>query len=91
MKRLIRIGTLLFLIAVLMAACVPSQEDVVEILSSVEQTAAAQITYVPVTYTPDINVIVAQTFAAMTLQAGGQPATGTPASPLPEAGSISGK
>ena len=91
MKRLIRIWTLLFLIAVLAAACVPSQEDVVEILSSVEQTAAAQITYVPVTYTPDVNVIVAQTFAAMTAQAGGQPATATPASPSSEAGSISGK
>jgi hypothetical protein len=91
MKRFIRIGTLLLLIAVLAAACVPSQDDVVKVLSSVEQTAAAQITYVPVTYTPDVNTIVAQTFAAMTSQAVGQPATETPASPASEAGSISGK
>lgn len=91
MKRVIRFAFLLITIAALAAACVPSQDDVVEILSSVEQTAAAQITYVPVTYTPDVNVIVAQTFAAMTAQAAGQPATGTPASPSPEAGSISGK
>ena len=91
MKRLIRIGTLLFLVAVLAAACVPSQDDVVKVLTSVEQTAAAQITYVPVTYTPDVNAIVAQTFAAMTAQAAGQPATLTPASPASEAGSISGK
>ena len=46
---------------------------------------------VPVTSTPDVNVIVAQTFAALTAQAAGQPATETPASPSPEAGSISGK
>ena len=94
MKRIARITALLFMIIGLVTACVPSQDDVVEILSSVEQTAAAQITYVPVTYTPDVNVIVAQTFAAMTLQAiGGQPlpATETPASPVSEAGSISGK
>ena len=93
MKRFIRIGILLTIVLALLAACVPSQDDVVDILSSVEQTAAAQITYVPVTYTPDINVIVAQTFAAMTAQAAGQPvpATLTPASPSTEAGSISGK
>lgn len=91
MKRLIRIATLLLLIAVLAAACAASKEDGGDGLTSAEQTAAAQITYVPVTHTPDVNTIVAQTFAAMTAQAAGSPATGTPASPAPEAGSISGK
>ncbi|RJP55062.1 MAG: hypothetical protein C4583_01080 [Anaerolineaceae bacterium] len=49
-------------IVLLLAACIPSQ---------------AQVTFVPVTYTPDVNVIVAQTFAALTAEAAlTQPANG---------------
>jgi hypothetical protein len=90
MKRLLHLSMILLAITLVATACIPSQDDVVEILTSAEQTAAAQITYVPVTYTPDVSVIVAQTFAAMTAQAAGQSATVTPASPSSEAGSISG-
>ncbi len=73
------------------SACGLTKEDAIDILSSVEQTAAASITYVPVSATPDVNVIVAQTFAAMTAQAGGivQP-TFTQIVPQPGTGSISG-
>jgi hypothetical protein len=78
------------LISLVITACGTSQDDVVKILSSVEQTAAAQITYVPVTYTPDVNVIVQQTFAAMTAQAAGQPASATPTVTPVAPGSISG-
>lgn len=79
------------LLVLFVTACLPSQDDVVKILSSVEQTAAASITYVPVSATPDVNLIVAQTFAAMTAQAGGQPLpTFTQIAPAGGTGSISG-
>lgn len=102
MKRLQNILIVLGSIVFLVAACVPSEKQISEILSAAEQTAAAQITFVPVTYTPDVNAIVAQTFAAMTVQAAlSQPAvvdtvsaTSTPTitvTPTPVPGSISGK
>lgn len=93
----------LTLIVLLLSACIPSQQQVEEILSSAEQTAMAQVTFVPVTYTPNVDTIVAQTFAALTAQAAlTQPAnaptqtpTSTPDASLtvtatPEPGSISG-
>lgn len=60
---------ILGLMVLLIAACVPSEEQINEILSAAEETAMAQVTFVPVTYTPDVNVIVSQTFAALTAQA----------------------
>ena len=70
----------LTLIVLLLSACVPSQQQVEEILSAAEQTAMAQVTFVPVTYTPNVDTIVAQTFAALT----------TTVTATPEPGSISG-
>jgi len=65
-----------------------------EILSGVAQTAAAGVTFVPVTPggpIPDVNTIVQQTLAALTLQAGGPPAaTPPPPGPVGTTGSISG-
>jgi hypothetical protein len=99
MKKILVFG----LIVLLLAACIPSQEQVEEILSAAEQTALAQVTFVPVTYTPNVATIVAQTFAALTAQAALNPtvvvdaSTPTPISTLtvtvtatPEPGSISG-
>ncbi|MEW5942215.1 MAG: hypothetical protein AB1750_21315 [Chloroflexota bacterium] len=87
MKKLSVALTFVLLIA-LAVACVPSEGDVTDAVS----TVAGQITYVPVTWTPDVNTIVAQTFAAMTAQAGGgSPVTDTPVPPTSGApGSISG-
>ncbi len=59
----------LTLIVLLLSACIPSQQQVEELLSSAEQTAMAQVTFVAVTYTPNVDTIVAQTFAALTVQA----------------------
>ena len=92
--RKISIAITFLLTLALVAACVPSEQQV----SDAVNTAAAQITYVPVTWTPDVNTIVAQTFAAMTAQSGGgsplasaTPGAPTPTSPTTEApGSISG-
>jgi len=92
MKKITLVLTFL-VIASLVAACIPSEQEV----SDAVNTAAAQITYVPVTWTPDVNTIVAQTFAAMTAQAGGgSPSTTEPGAPTPipptveSPGSISG-
>ena len=79
-------GMIFGLVVLLVAACVPS---------------AAQGTDAPVTDTPDVNVIVEQTFAAMTAQAILTPspaqdaATRTPTptitvTPTPVPGSVSG-
>jgi hypothetical protein len=83
-----KILVILGMIVLLIAACAPS---------------AAQTTLLPATYMPDVNVIVAETFAAMTAQAViTQPpavdaATSTPTltptitvTPTPVPGSISG-
>jgi hypothetical protein len=69
----------LLTLVLLLAACVPSQEQIDQILSSVEQTAIAQIT--AVAPTPNVDEIVQATFQALTAQA---PAAGA-------TGSISGK
>jgi hypothetical protein len=101
MKKLKSIWVVLGLIVVLVAACVPSEKQINEILSAAEQTALAQVTFVPVTYTPDVNAIVSLTFAAMTGQAVVPPSptmnaatsTSTPTltvTPTPVPGSISG-
>jgi hypothetical protein len=70
----------------LVAACVPSQEQVNEIINSVEQTALAQVTIVSPP-TQDVNAIVQATFQALTAQA----ATATPAAATAGTGSISGQ
>ncbi len=72
----------LTLIVLLLSACIPSQQQVEEILSSAEQTAMAQVTFVPVTYTPNVDTIVAQTFAALTVQAALNPPVGVDSSTL---------
>lgn len=98
MNKLYKNLVALVCLVLLVAACIPSGQQINDFLSSAEQTAAAQITFVPVTYTPDVNVVVAQTFAAMTVQAILQPpasavpsSTPTPTITLtPEPGSISG-
>jgi hypothetical protein len=59
----------LTLIVLLLSACIPSQQQVEEILSSAEKTAMAQVTFVSVTVTPNVDTIVAQTLAALTVQA----------------------
>lgn len=98
MKKTLLVG----LIFLLLSACVPSQEQIGEILSAAEKTAMAQVTFVPVTYTPSVDEIVAQTFAAMTanaplpatLEADSPTATLIPAltvTATPAPGSISGK
>ncbi len=89
MKTFKKVLLVLVLVLMTVTACLPSEEQIDEILTAAEQTALAQITYVPVTYTPDVNVIVQQTFSAMTAQAGGQPGTPTPTS-TSAPGSISG-
>jgi len=97
-----KILVLLGMIVLMVAACVPSKQQINEILSAAEQTAMAQITFVPVTYTPNIATIVAQTLAAMTAQpvstlsptAGGVTSTPIPSftvTPTVEPGSISGR
>lgn len=99
MKRiLIPLGMIILLVT----ACVPSVEQINEILSAAEQTAVAQITFVPVTHTPNVATIVAKTMAAMTIQPlstptpGGGGAGNTPIptftiTPTLEPGSISGR
>jgi hypothetical protein len=68
------------LIALLAAACMPSQEQIDQIVNSVQQTALAQVTVVPPVATQDVDAIVQATFQALTAQA--PPVGGT--------GSISG-
>lgn len=88
--------SLLFL-ALSVAGCIPSDQQITELLSAAEQTAMAQITFVPVTYTPNVSTIVAATFAAMTAQSTAPVALkNTPiptytVSPTPEPGTISGR
>jgi hypothetical protein len=71
----------LLALVLMLAACVPSQQQVVEILSAVEQTAAAQVTFVAPP-TSSVDQIVQATFQALTAQAelvaAASPATATP-------------
>ena len=85
--------TALCLIALPAASCgAVDEQQVEEIISGVAQTAEAGITYVPAT--PDVNTIVQQTFAAMTIEAGaplvtpqgGQGATDNISTDTPEGG-----
>jgi hypothetical protein len=94
MKRiLIPLGVIILLVS----ACVPSVEQINEILSAAEQTAVAQITFVPVTYTPNVATIVAKTMAALTIQPlstptpGGETISTFTITPTLEPGSISGR
>jgi hypothetical protein len=86
MKKFVRALMVVTLISLAAAACAPTEKQVIDAAN----TVAAQITFVPVTYTPDVNVIVQQTFAAMTAQAGGQVAPSTPTPTPVTPGSISG-
>lgn len=66
------------------AGCGPAdQQQVEQILSGVAQTTVAGVTIVPETpvATLDVNVVVKQTFAAMTQQAGGPQVAATPTAP----------
>lgn len=55
-------------VTLLIAACLPSQEQIDQMVNSAQQTALAQITVVPVA-TQDVNLIVQATFQALTLTA----------------------
>ena len=72
-------------IVLLIAACMPSQEQIDQIINSAQQTALAQITVVAAP-TQDVNQIVQATFQALTAQA----VTATPV-PGDSTGGISGK
>jgi hypothetical protein len=76
----------LLTVILLVSACMPSQEQVNEIINSVEQTALAQVTVVAAP-TQDVNSIVQATFQAMTAQA----EASTPVPSTAATGSISGQ
>ena len=59
---------ILFALVLMVSACIPSQEQINEIINSVEQTALAQVTVVAPP-TQDVNAIVEATFQALTAQA----------------------
>ncbi len=97
-KFLVPLGIILLLIG----ACMPTGQQINEILSSAEETAVGKITFVPVTHTPNVSTIVAQTLEALTLQstpnlpptAGGATSTPIPTftiTPTVVPGSISGR
>jgi hypothetical protein len=65
MKR--KFAFVLLALVLLLAACMPSQEQIDQIVSSVEQTALAQVTVV--VPTANVDEIVQATFQAMTAQA----------------------
>lgn len=71
----------LMALAFLLAACLPSQEQIDEIVSSVEQTAIAQVTLV--VPTADVDQIVQATFQALTAQAPAQPSAAPPPTDVP--------
>ena len=73
---------ILLSLALLLAACMPSEEQILDLANSVQQTAVAQITVVPAA-TQDVNVIVQATFQSLTL-------TAQPPAPAGTTGSISG-
>jgi hypothetical protein len=79
MKR--KLVYVLLALVLLLAACMPSQEQIDQILSSVEQTALAQVTVVAPT--ANVDEIVQATFQALTLTAAAPTAAGA-------TGSISG-
>ena len=75
----------LLFVALLVAACLPSQEQIDQIVNAAQQTAVAQITVVPAA-TQDVNLIVQATFQALTLTA----QASQPNVPAGNTGSISG-
>jgi hypothetical protein len=82
MRRLSMKKKLVFVLLVLLlalTACMPSQQQIVEIVSAVEQTAAAQVTFVAPT--SDVDAIVQATFQALTAQALAAATTSTPQPP----------
>lgn len=90
MKR--KLSALTVALAILLAACMPSQEQIDELVKSAEETAIAQVTIVPAA-TQSVDQIVQATFQALTAQASiPTPApTATPgAGNNPQTGSISG-
>ncbi len=91
MKKLFLILSALVLFATGCGAIDEQQAE--KILSGAAQTTIAGVTFVPETpnATQDVNVIVQQTFAAMTAQAGGGGPLATPPVPTPGTGSISGQ
>ncbi|MBI3163356.1 MAG: hypothetical protein HYZ24_01630, partial [Chloroflexi bacterium] len=66
MKR--KLFILAIVIGFLPAACMPSQEQIDEIVRSVQETAVAQVTVVPAA-TQNVAQIVQATFQALTAQA----------------------
>lgn len=72
-------------VTLLLSACLPSQEQIDNLVKSAEQTAIAQITVVPAA-TQDVNLIVQATFQALTLTAQAP----QPNVPAGNTGSISG-
>ena len=66
---------LIFVLSILLAGCAGgvSQQEVIEVISAVEQTAAAGVTFVPVEATQSLDQIVQATFQALTAQALAQP------------------
>ena len=84
MKR--KILFILLVVVLLMSACMPSQEQIDEIVNSAQQTALAQVTVVSAP-TQDIDQIVQATFQALTAQA----VSVTPVAPAAATGSISGQ
>lgn len=63
----------LLIFSVVLAACGSlTQQDVIEVISAVEQTAAAGVTFVPADATQNLDQIVQATFQAMTVQAAAQ-------------------
>src|SRR5690348_5300594 len=79
-KKIIALVVMMF---VLLSGCIPSQEQIDEIVSSAQETALAQVTFVSAT--PDVDTIVQATFQAMTAQAATTPA------PAGSTGGIAGR
>lgn len=80
-----KIFFILLVVSLVLVACVPSQEQIDEIVNAAQQTALAQITVVPAA-TQDVNLIVQATFQSLTLTA----QASAPAPAEGATGSISG-
>jgi hypothetical protein len=89
-------AVVLIALVLLLAACMPSQEQIDQMVSSVEQTAMAQVTVI--VPTADVDAIVQATFQALTAQAptatalptGGTDAIPTNTPPGGQSGSLAG-
>jgi len=76
-----KFAIVLMFVMIAAAACVPSQQQIDQIVQAAQQTALAQVTVVPAA-TQDVNQIVQATFQALTAQA---------ASPTPTTGVVAGQ